>query len=530
MTKHPFPLLIIVLLLGWSFDFLFWRSSIGINLPIFISLSILAGLYLLISSGFKPAPNALWPILPIVIFSAFSVLRQEPLSLFLAFTFAFFSLGLLTVTYTGGRWIRYSLLDYSYKFIFLAAFLIGEPLTFLFKLRTEGPTLGNPNARRILIPMLRGLLIALPVVACLGSLFASADLIFNQKILEIRALFNLGTLLEYALRFMIIISIAYVMAGVYLHAAEQSKDEKLIGEDKPVLRPFMGFIESSMVLSSVTILFILFVLIQFRYFFGGSANIGGEGFTYSQYARRGFNELTAVASISLILVLGLSTITKRQTSFQRRSFSALSITILTLVLIILASAYQRLALAIDWHGYSRLRVYPQIFLIWVGILFAVVVILEVSRRERYFAVAAILAAMGFALSLNFFNVDSSIVSHNVMRASQGRHFNVPYLASLSTDAIPALADKFQDPALPITIHEGIGAALLCYQQSNLASEPPVYDWRSFNVSKWRMMQSLDNLSAQLQNYRVSDGNKQRPVRVRTPGNVLYECQGNDQTD
>ena len=111
---------------------------------------------------------------------------------------------------------------------------------------------------------------------------------------------------------------AYVLAGIYLHAATKSQDEKLLGEEKPIITPFIGFTETGIVLGSVTILFILFVIVQFQYFFGGNANIGVEGYTYSQYARRGFNELLMVAIFSLLMVLGLGTVTKRENALQRR--------------------------------------------------------------------------------------------------------------------------------------------------------------------------------------------------------------------
>ncbi len=174
-----------------------------------------------------------------------------------------------------------------------------------------------------------------------------------------------------------------MLAGSFLHASTQSQDEKLVGEEKPAIEPFIGFTESSIVLGSVAALFLLFVSVQFRYFFGGILNIGfqGQGFTYSQYARRGFNELVAVAFLSLLLILGFSILTRRENNTQRRIYSGLSVAIVALVMIMLDSAFQRLALAVDWHGFSRLRVYPQIFMVWVGVLLVAVVILREMVRD-----------------------------------------------------------------------------------------------------------------------------------------------------
>lgn len=266
----------------------------------------------------------------------------------------------------------------------------------------------------------------------------------------------------------------------------------------------------------------MFVIIQFQYFFGGQSNIGVAGYTYSQYARRGFNELVTVAFFCLLLILGLSTVTQRNNEIQRWVYSGLSIAIVVLVTIILFSAYQRLSLAIDWHGFSRLRLYPRVFLIWVGILLAVVVVLEIFHRERYFALSFLAASVGFALSLTLTNVDATIVRHNVPRVLEGKNLNVGHLASLSTDALPPLVDMYLSPSWPVEIHEGVGAILRCYNVSGSFSYYAVKDWRSFNLSYWMANQAMKKVQASLEEYRVSMKNGR--YFVRTPGNILYECQ------
>ena len=54
----------------------------------------------------------------------------------------------------------------------------------------------------------------------------------------------------------------------------------------------------------VDLLFLAFVLVQFRYLFGGAELVRGlTGMSYADYARRGFFELVAVAALSLPLLL-----------------------------------------------------------------------------------------------------------------------------------------------------------------------------------------------------------------------------------
>ena len=109
---------------------------------------------------------------------------------------------------------------------------------------------------------------------------------------------------EYIFRLIYILVFGYALAGTFLHSASQSNEEKLIGEDKPAIPPFLGFTETSIVLGSVVILFAFFVVIQFQYFFGGQTNIHIDGYTYSEYAVRGFGELVTVAFFALLLLLG----------------------------------------------------------------------------------------------------------------------------------------------------------------------------------------------------------------------------------
>ncbi len=504
----------IAILLGWSFDFLFWKQDSGLNFALFLTLSLLGGFGLLLADGFRPAPKSLSLLIPFAFFAVVTFLRQEPLTIFLAYTFSLFSLGVLVNTYLGGRWMRYGIADYFARFFHLIASMFTMPASFRRETRKEQAAKGATPFP--VVPVLRGLLIALPIVALFTSLLASADAIFNQKLAEYFEDFNLW---EEILRVLIILVCAYLVAGIFLHTHAHSRDEKLPVMDKPLFYRSLGFTESAIVLGSVAALFLTFVVIQFQYFFGGQTNIGVEGFTYSQYARRGFNELITVAFFSLVMILGLGSFTRRDTGTERRTYSGLSVVIVAEVMVILVSAYQRLMLAIDWHGFSRLRLYPRVFLIWVGILLVAVVALEILRRERYFALAFVLASLGFAISLTFVNVDASIVTHNLERAAHGKNLNVPHLASLSADAVPALAERFMDPSLPPNLHEGIGAILVCYMNSDTIR--PIEDWRSFNFSRWQADRTLEAVKPLLVEYHYND--KKQPPRVRTPGQSTYQC-------
>lgn len=411
--NKPNRLWLLVLALGLVFDFLFWDHPIGVNYAIFSILCLVGGLYFLFSEGYRPSINSLWLLIPLTFFVVITFLRQEPMTSFLAYIFTLFTIGVFVNTYLGGRWFQYSLTDYVGKFFQIIGSMLTIQKRFVLQIRQEKEAQGSAGNKIPFVAILRGLLIALPIVVVFAMLLASADVVFNQKIADFFDLFDSGKIIEYVFRFFMIFACAFLLVGVYLHTLSQSKDEKIASEITGSNKQILGFTEASIVLASVALLFLTFVIIQFQYFFGGQSNIGVAGYTYSQYARRGFSELVTVAFFSLLLIMSLGTITKRQKEIEQKAYSWLSIAIVLQVLVILVSAYQRLALAIDWHGFSRLRLYPQVFLVWVGILFIAIVVLEIFHKERYFAFAFVLASLGFAISLTLFNVDAAIVKRNI---------------------------------------------------------------------------------------------------------------------
>jgi hypothetical protein len=241
----------------------------------------------------------------------------------------------------------------------------------------------------------------------------------------------------------------------------------------------------------VAVLFAAFVLVQFRYFFGGAENIGLDGYTFAEYARRGYGELMTVAVLSLLLILVLGAITRRDSLGRQRLFSALSVLIVVLVGVMLVSAYQRLSLYEMAYGFTRLRTYVHVSLIWLGVLLAAVVVVEILRRERLVAPAALLAALGFALTITVLNVDGFIVRQNVGRALRGQGLDVPHLASLSTDSVPPLVAFFRADSTSAKTRDALGAALACRLETS--PEPAPFDWRSFTVSRSQAELAMDTV-------------------------------------
>ncbi|NPV41582.1 MAG: DUF4173 domain-containing protein [Anaerolineae bacterium] len=515
MKKYLLP---VSTAIGLLFDLLFWKKAPGISFPLFVLLGVSAGWLLLKTDGKSPKQINCWLLVPILFFSAITVLRREPMTVFLGFLFTFFCVLLLPVSWLNGLWPAFNLADYAVNFVNL----VGGILTLPWR---EQKTAGDEQikkGKKSLGPILRGLALSLPVWLMFIALLSSADLIFAQRLDALLKNFNLGNMSELLVQAILVALVGFFFAGAVLFAAQRSARIKLAGADKPWLVPLLGMTEAAILLGGVILLFGVFVAMQFRYFFSGQANITLDGFTYAEYARRGFGELLSVAFLSVLMQQAISLITRRETVQERRAFTAFSLTIIALVLVILVSAFQRLTLYESAYGFTRMRTYPHVFMLWLGVLLVAVAVMEVLGRQRWFINAAILAAMGFGATLGIMNVDRLIVQRNLRNAAAGMPLDAGYLASLSSDAIPVLVENLAEDTLPESVREGVGAALVCYRDVFANDALKAKPWPSYHFSESRAQQALQGVHARLEDYHVN--NETWPAMVAAPSGKIYSCQ------
>ena len=481
MPNHPQRFWLAAFLVAWSADFLFWKKPLGVSFVIFVALVIAAGLWMALSEKMKPVWTA--PILAGVALLAagMNVWRSEPLTRGLNGFLAFGLLGLLVLTLRVNTWLRFGVVNYLVSSLLaLAAVLTrGARLPLIPKEPEEASGQGSSlrRAARASLPVIRGVVLALPVVAVFGSLLAMADPVFGDNLTAFFDLFDLTRLPEYLFRMGYIIFLAYMFVGALLYAV--LPEESIANRNLVVGAPrFLGSTEAFIVMGSVNMLFAAFVAVQFRYFFGGQANITTVGYTYSEYARRGFFELVAVAALSLAMIAALGAVTRREQPVQFQIFSVLSGLLVALVWVMLISAFMRLQLYEDAYGFTRQRMYTHLFIPWLGLLLLAAVGLQMQRRESYFLLSVLLAAVGFTFTLALANVDGAIAGLNIQRANRGLELDGSYLVGLSDDALPVLVDRFVSPATAPEVREQLGAVLSC-RVNRLAGEEP-RPWQGYH--------------------------------------------------
>ncbi|GAP12164.1 hypothetical protein BECAL_03367 [Bellilinea caldifistulae] len=499
MPKSYNAFWITALLIAAGVDFLFWGKPVGVSFPIWTLLAISGALFLNFRHGSHPARANIVLGGIILALASLTFLRAEPLTAALGLLLALAALMLWAVTLPNGHWLYYTLWDT----LRAVTILVFAALTRSFTLLTSRD---DPPEKQQASPLsrqgwavLRGILLALPVVGLLALLLASADLVFAQRLhLALDAL-RLEKLPETLFRLFYIGVLTFIFCGVLLHAVFPAHEVKPSPKESRFLSPFLGWTESSILLGSVNALFLFFVILQFRYLFGGQANIHEAGFTYAEYARRGFGELVWVAIITLSLILTLHTISRRNTTTRQRVFVALNVLLIALVLVILASAYQRLILYEQAYGFTRLRTYTYLFIPWLGLLLLTVSGLILSNQMRRMGFALIFFALGFGLLLGIWNVDGWVARQNIQRALNGQELDGDYLQTLSADAVPDLIRLAQQNQLPASARTEILIGLACRAGQ---PSPDNLPWQSFNLSQHRAASLLAANAGLWQDYIV----------------------------
>lgn len=300
----------------------------------------------------------------------------------------------------------------------------------------QTPNQGRPAARQA-IAIAAGVLIAIPLLLLLGSLLASADAVFADKIGGLTAWLQRFSFTLLARQLLTALFLApfifsFMESGRRQRQILPVSDHPLPGlKSTPVRLAFARTILTT-VLVFVNGLYAFFAVIQYQYLSGAIYDILPDHLTYAEYARSGFFELLAISLVNLLLIY----LAARASRPQAKAGWALRILELLLILFSLVqwvSAISRMRLYVDAYALTRLRFLSTAFmgliLVWY-ILFVTQIFLRRLPLFKSMAIAAVLAL----LVLNVINPDLQIARYNVAHREQVT-LDRGYLFDLSDDAV-----------------------------------------------------------------------------------------------
>ena len=479
----------ISLILGFLFDYFFYSKIPGISFPLYVVL-VIAGLFI-ISNLFKKKINkeVLWLLVPLIFFSTMVFVRSSSLLTFLNIIASFLLLLVIAEVSFGRKLKNFSIGDYVKIFFLPFKFVhpLFQTLSNLFSLR------GVYKDRKVFSQIVKGVLMAIPVLFVFLLLFSSADLIFQKYVSD---LINIDNELEIFFRFILILIATIVLIGAYTYSFRDKEGQ--ITAQQNCKNHTVGHIESSILLGSVNVLFFIFILVQLTYLFGGERNISVQGFNYAEYTRRGFFELITVAIISLLLLLTIEKYVMKKETEHALGFKILSTVLVIQVILIMASAFTRLSLYEEAYGFTTLRLYSHAFIILLAIVFCWMLYkIYKDNRENTFAFRVFISITLFLVAMNFLNPDSFIARRNIEQFDVTGKLDIYYLNHLSDDAIPntikVLNISNED------LRKSFARELYCRAQNN--DSPYFSQWQSLNISRMRADKIINSKIRELEPYK-----------------------------
>lgn len=320
-------------------------------------------------------------------------------------------------------------------------------------------------------PVLRGVLLALPLLLVFGGLLAGADPFFAELL---RDVFRVDY--EELFSHVFVTGVLAWLACGYLGGFLSGKG---IGAylEWPGRRPQLGLVELAVALLLVDLLFGLFVGVQFRYLFGGSALVEvTPGLTYAEYVNEGFGQLALACTLVLPLLLAADWALDARVD--RRAFRGLGGLMLLLLAVVIGSAFQRVVIYEQAYGWTETRLYGAYWLGWITLVAAWFAATVLRGRRAQFALPVLLSALAGVALLGVGNPDAFIARHNLERArATQRPVDISYLMSLGADAVPPVLGALGE--LPIEDQGVVACRLL--ERFGPQSEGN-RGWRAWNAS------------------------------------------------
>lgn len=260
------------------------------------------------------------------------------------------------------------------------------------KSEKEENTLGQGNRRVLYVGL--GLVISLPVLVIVIPLLSNADAGF-QKLMMNSGMYIEKHFLFTFVRFILSLPVTFylfglVFGGFYRRNTDRIDKKRILSMEESVrVVPDAAMYTALIVVCTV---YLLFIGLQGKYLFSAFAGIRPEGFTYAEYARRGFFELCQTAALNLFLLLGANIFSRTQ-SDKNRGLLWLNVLLSVLTLLLITTAMSKMGMYIAAYGLTVKRILTMVFMIWMALVF----ILVIARQWKAFPLTRICVLTGVVM-------------------------------------------------------------------------------------------------------------------------------------
>ena len=270
------------------------------------------------------------------------------------------------------------------------------------------------------LPIFIGVLIAVVLSAILIPMLLRADSGGFKVIVDFFAELFAIHVLEFLFYAFFAIPIAAYIYGLISGSAHSRHTNTIKPESVERKAAALRFFQPAtvfIVLGTVCVLYLVFIFSQTPYFFSAFTGNRPDGWLiFSEYARQGFFELCGIAAINLA-ILTVVNITSKKQRVESRLLKAFNIALASITLVLIATAFSKMALYIGAYGLTMPRLLPCVFMVFLAIVFIALIVLQKWNFSivRFTLITG--AVMICVLCLS--NPDALVVRYNTDRFLNG---------------------------------------------------------------------------------------------------------------
>ena len=218
--------------------------------------------------------------------------------------------------------------------------------------------------------ILCGFLLAIPVLLVVLPLLSSADDNFSRLLTGFMDNFS-ENVLSFVLRTVFSLPVTAYLFGLAYGCVHRRKTDRIRREAVRRTGDRVRMVPDAAVytaLLTISVCYVLFMVLQGQYLFSAFAGIRPEMYTYSEYARKGFFELCGVAAVNLAVLLAANLFTKTDREYNR-TLRWLNLQISVLTLLLIGTAASKMVLYISAYGLTIRRIQTMVFMGWLAVVF-----------------------------------------------------------------------------------------------------------------------------------------------------------------
>lgn len=320
---------------------------------------------------------------------------------------------------------------------------IGGVLKFLFisvispfvnvTLPLKGMVSKDSEKRKNIIQILAAVLVAIPILCVIIPLLMNSDAAFDGLMSYVAETIGI-TILKLILTVIIsVLLMSFIVTNRYDIYDEKSgyygKSGKIFKQAFTVT-----------LLSLISVVYLAYLFSQLAYFVNAFKGLLPDGFTFADYARRGFFETETVAFINTCLIALLMWLTKRkENNSLPGTVKALMTFISAFSVFFIATAIAKMVMYIKTYGLTELRLFTSVFML-ATVAFIVSMLVKIYKVDANTVKYAIAFSLVIFSLLSAVGLERTVASYNVNAYTKGWHkeIDIDYLYYLGESSMPYL--------------------------------------------------------------------------------------------